>query len=109
MPDLHDAIMNLPCHPDSSIAAEVLAFKRGHKQARHAAAELAADDSRAHEVVSNGCAAVSAIAYAMSPQTERPLEFLKRWHECDFAAIRREWPDAPEAVFVGSDPHYKLA
>lgn len=108
MPDLHNIIMNLPCQPDSSAPDEVLAFKRGHKQARHAAAQLAAEH-QAHDVVSNCCAAVAAITYAMSPHAERPLEFLKRWHECDFASIRREWPDAPEAVFVGSDPHYKLA
>lgn len=38
--DLHAAILNLPCEPDSSNHAERTAFKRGHKQARHAAAGL---------------------------------------------------------------------
>lgn len=41
--DLHGNIMNLPCKPDSTLGteAETLAFKMGHKQARHGAAELA--------------------------------------------------------------------
>jgi hypothetical protein len=38
--ELHAAIINLPCEPDSQNHAERSAFKRGHKQARHAAAEL---------------------------------------------------------------------
>lgn len=38
--DLHAAIMNLPCEPDSQSHGERQAFKRGHKQARHAAAAL---------------------------------------------------------------------
>lgn len=45
MTDLHATIFNLPCEPDTAIHAERLAFKRGHKQARHAAADLVA----AHE------------------------------------------------------------
>ena len=39
---LHDEIMNIPCEPIEGTESEVLAFKLGHKQARHAAAELAA-------------------------------------------------------------------
>lgn len=42
MSDLHAAIMNLPCEPDSANHGERMAFKRGHKQARHAAADLVA-------------------------------------------------------------------
>lgn len=37
---LHAAIMNLTCEPDSPNHGERQAFKRGHKQARHAAAAL---------------------------------------------------------------------
>lgn len=32
------------------------------------------------------------------------LAFLRCWNEGNFDAIRREWPEAPEAVFVGADP-----
>jgi hypothetical protein len=42
VPNLHDNIMRLVCEPDSDLHGERLAFKRGHKQARHGAAELAA-------------------------------------------------------------------
>jgi len=38
---LHDEIMNIPCEPIEGTESEVLAFQLGHKQARHAAAELA--------------------------------------------------------------------
>lgn len=48
MSDLHGDIMNLPCDPSHSPVGGVnaeLAYKYGHRDARHAAAELAA----AHE------------------------------------------------------------
>ena len=38
---LHGEIMNIPCEPIAGTESEVLAFKLGHKQALHAAAELA--------------------------------------------------------------------
>lgn len=47
-------------------------------------------------------AAVAAIEYAL--RTDEGLEFLRCWQHGDFAAIRKEWPDAPEAVFIGADP-----
>lgn len=94
-PDLHNAIMNLPCVPDTEVPAAELAFKRGHRQARHAAAELAA----AHE---DANAAVAAIAFAL--EADEGMEFLRCWNQGDFDAIRDEWPEAPEAVFIGADP-----
>lgn len=48
MSDLHGDIMNLPCDPSRSPTGGVnaeLAYKHGHRDARHSAAELAA----AHE------------------------------------------------------------
>lgn len=47
-------------------------------------------------------AAVAAIQFAL--ETDEGLEFLRCWNEGNFDAIRREWPEAPEAVFVGADP-----
>jgi len=47
-------------------------------------------------------AAVAAIQYAL--ETDDGLVFLRCWNEGNFDAIRREWPEAPEAVFVGADP-----
>ncbi|NRC34127.1 hypothetical protein [Pseudomonas aeruginosa] len=56
MSDLHAEIMNLPCEPDSANHGERMAFKRGHKQARHAAADLVAAQEGAEAAVQN-CAA----------------------------------------------------
>ena len=47
-------------------------------------------------------AAVAAIQFAL--ETADGLAFLRCWNEGNFDAIRREWPEAPEAVFVGADP-----
>ena len=47
-------------------------------------------------------AAVAAINFALA--TDEGLEFLRCWNEGNFSAIRKEWPDAPKAVFVGADP-----
>lgn len=53
MSDLHAAIVNLPCEPDSSNHGERMAFKRGHKQARHAAADLVAAQQGEEAAVQN--------------------------------------------------------
>jgi hypothetical protein len=47
-------------------------------------------------------AAVAAIEYAL--RTDEGLEFLRCWMYGNFEAIRNEWPDAPETVFIGADP-----
>jgi hypothetical protein len=47
---LHDAIMNIPCHVDNDVKdAEMQAYRRGHRDARHAAAELVAADAGRRE------------------------------------------------------------
>lgn len=61
MKDLHDAILNLNATPDKTAGANfVLAYKMGHRDARHAAAELAADApdctrSHPHENMGQAC------------------------------------------------------
>lgn len=52
-------------------------------------------------------AAVAAIQFTL--KDEDGLQFLRLWNEADFDAIRREWPEAPEDVFIGADPLYKPA
>lgn len=47
-------------------------------------------------------AAAAAIQFAL--ETDDGMAFLRCWNEGDFDAIRREWPEAPESVFVGADP-----
>lgn len=34
---------------------------------------------------------------------EEPLEFLRCWNEGNFSALRKEWPDAPLAIYY-ADP-----
>ena len=51
--------------------------------------------------------ATAAIEFAISYECECPMEFLRCWFEGEFEAIRNEWPEAPETVFIGADPLYK--
>lgn len=46
--------------------------------------------------------AMAAIQFAL--ETDEGMSFLRCWNEGDFEAIRREWPEAPETVFIGADP-----
>ncbi len=47
-------------------------------------------------------AAAAAIQFSLS--TDDGRTFLELWQYGDFDIIRREWPDAPDAVFAGADP-----
>ena len=54
----------------------------------------------------NNCdASVAAIQYTLIHQD---LDFLRLWNEGEFDAIRKEWPDAPESVFIGADPLHPM-
>lgn len=52
-------------------------------------------------------AALAAIQFALT--ADEGFEFLRCWHQGDFPAIRKEWPEAPEAVFIGADPLHKAS
>ena len=52
-------------------------------------------------------AAVEAMKFALAPSTDEGMEFLRCWMHGEFEEIRKEWPEAPEAVFIGADPLYK--
>ena len=47
-------------------------------------------------------AAVAAIQFAL--ETDDGLTFLRLWNQGDFDKTRLEWPEAPEAVYIGADP-----
>lgn len=47
-------------------------------------------------------AAAAAIKFALS--NDEGMQFLRLWQAADFDAIRSDWPDAPEEVFIGADP-----
>lgn len=49
-------------------------------------------------------AAVAAIQYAIENSDEEPIQFLRCWYHGDFDAIRQEWNDVPDEVFIGADP-----
>ncbi len=49
-------------------------------------------------------AAVAEIQFAL--ETDEGMAFLRCCNEGDFVAIREEWPEAPEEVFIGADPLY---
>lgn len=53
--------------------------------------------------------AVAAIKFALTDDDgSEAATFLRLWLEGDFAAIRRDWDDVPEEVFIGADPLHKL-
>lgn len=60
----------------------------------------------AAEAPQSDCA-VAAMRYALS--AEEGMAFLRCWFHGDFEAIRKKWPDAPNAVFAGADPLHKDA
>ena len=49
-------------------------------------------------------ASTAAIKFALDMHIDGGMEFLRCWFHGDFDAIRKEWPGAPEAVFIGADP-----
>ena len=50
-------------------------------------------------------AAVAAIQFALKSDNDG-LIFLRLWNEGEFDIIRKEWPDAPEEVFIGAEVGY---
>lgn len=50
--------------------------------------------------------AVAAIQFAL--ETDDGLNFLRLWNEGEFDVLRKEWSDAPEDVYIGADPLYKV-
>lgn len=50
-------------------------------------------------------ASTAAIAFAL--ETDEGMTFLRCWNEGDFDAIRREWREASDDVFEGTDPLFK--
>ena len=53
----------------------------------------------------NNDAAVAAIKFALTDDGGcEAVTFLNLWLHGDFAAIRKEWANVPEDVFIGADP-----
>jgi hypothetical protein len=56
------------------------------------------------EPVEEGAADAACAAIAFALKDMEGMAFLRCWNDGDFDSIRREWPEAPEAVFIGADP-----
>lgn len=59
------------------------------------------------KIVQTNDPALAVIQYMLDNPTEDVMAFLHCWNEGDFDALRREWPDAPEEIYIGADPLYK--
>jgi hypothetical protein len=46
-------------------------------------------------------AAIAAIQFALS--NPEGMEFLRLWNEGEFDILRRDWPEAPDSVYIGAD------
>lgn len=49
-------------------------------------------------------AAVAAIQFALDLDDGSEVDFLRLWNEGSFDALRKEWPEAPDACYIGADP-----
>jgi hypothetical protein len=81
---------------NAAAVAESNAYLRGYNVGHEAALKPMRPD-----------AAAAAIQFSLS--TEDGRTFLELWQYGDFDIIRREWPDVPDAVFVGADPLHTAA
>ena len=66
--------------------------------------ELAATRKQLAEAQSRDGSIAPVAAIKFSLKTDCGDQFLRCWVEGSFDAIRSEWPEVPEAVFIGADP-----
>lgn len=109
--DAHDPVANIVQHLGKLawlLAGGILILKDRNPDDAYwfAQAEAALDLIHKQGITSNlppeNHAAVEAIQFAL--ENDEGLAFLRCWNEGDFQAIRDEWPEAPEEVFIGADP-----
>lgn len=54
-------------------------------------------------------AAVAVIQFILDMSDGTELDFLRLWNEGEFDTCRKEWPEAPEACYIGADPLLPVA
>ena len=86
----------LDCDPARTFEGDTPA-----NQARQAIA--AAEQAQQAEPVAAD-PAVAAIQFALETHNDDGLHFLRLWNEGEFDLLRREWPEAPEDIYIGADP-----
>lgn len=52
-------------------------------------------------------ASTAAIEFALTQGSGDIHGFLSAWLHGDFDVLRKEWPEAPEAIYIGADPMFK--
>lgn len=104
MQELLLAYLSLAVARDSEPAQKLIAGQRLHVglDPSYVAATCCYGVQEAHEPQGDTDAAVAAIQFAL--RDNEGMAFLRCWNQGDFDSIRREWPDAPEEVFIGADP-----
>ena len=47
------------------------------------------------------------LEHANGPDGFDPVYLMETWNEGNFEALRRDWPELPEEVYIGADPLHK--
>lgn len=47
------------------------------------------------------------LEHANGPEGFDPIYLMETWNEGNFEALRRDWPELPEEVYIGADPLHK--
>ncbi|MGU4696757.1 hypothetical protein K6L09_08825 [Burkholderia cepacia] len=81
--------------------------RNGMVLAFNAVAQLSTEQPAAAPTVQPN-PATAAILFALSLDDGSSIDFLNNWNEGEFDVLRREWPEAPEAVYIGADPFHPL-
>lgn len=66
-------------------------------------AQIASLEDLMHRIDHEPFDDASSATIAFVLETEEPLTFLRLWNEGEFETLRREWPEAPDAVYIGAD------
>lgn len=99
MNDIKHGLNNDPTAAVIIAHNEAMAMVNEIKSLRDENTELK-EQLRGDNIMSNP--AVAAIEYTLN--NDDGIQFLRCWHEGDFAALRAEWDNVPDEVFIGADP-----
>ncbi|MGN8188573.1 hypothetical protein ACTJLD_21555 [Burkholderia sp. 22088] len=87
---------------DRTFHVSVIGVKEGRfNTALFAAPQPAQADATVDARPDPACAAIQ---FALSLDDGSSIDFLNNWNEGEFDVLRREWPEAPEDVYIGADP-----
>lgn len=63
------------------------------------------NDLRTHikQLMQSEDASNTVINFILANPCESPMEFLRCWNEGNFDSLRKEWPEAPDEIYIGPD------